>query len=120
MNTNRPVSINNRVALKVTVHLALVLVGLLMAGVEVAAQSPDQLATKPSVPTRRVETDRTGDLTAGRAPLVAEGAKVSAKSATESPAEDPPPAVVSSTPAKAQFRVDRTPLAGPPDMLTIF
>jgi hypothetical protein len=119
MDTNCHQTMNQRVALRVTLHLVLVLIGLLIAGAEVAAQSSDQLATKPPVPTRRVDAERTGDLPAGQAPAVAEGANVSTKSAAELRADGSSADVVSSMPP-AHFRVERIPVAGGAELLTIF
>lgn len=118
METNRPVSMNNRVALRVTLHLLLVLMSLSIFGLAVAAQSSDQLATKPLIPSRRIDAERTGDLTEGQLPAVAEGVKVGGKSATESRADDSPTDVTSAP--SAQFRVERMPVAGGAELLTIF
>ena len=117
MEINRPVKLNSRVALRVTLPLVLVLMGLSISGAEVAAQSTEQFATKPPVPTRRVDAERTGDVSAGQAPAVAEGDKVSSKSA-ELHADGSPTDVVSAPPP--QFRVERIPVAGGGELLTIF
>jgi len=39
-------------------------------GPAVAAQSSDQLATKPPIPSRRIDAERTGDLTEAPVPAV--------------------------------------------------
>ncbi len=119
MEINRPVSMSHQVALRVTFHLVLVLMSLEIFGPVVAAQSSDQLATKPPIPSRRIDAERTGDLTEAPVPAVAAGVKVSGKSAAESRADDSPADVVSST-LPAQFRLERIPVAGGAELLTIF
>jgi hypothetical protein len=119
MEINRPVTMSSRVALRVTFHIVLVVMSLSISGAEVAAQSSDQLATKPLVPTQRIDAERTGDLTAGQVPPAVEGVKVNGKSGAETPTDDSPPDVVSST-LPAQFRVERIPVAGGAELLTIF
>src|SRR5258708_8312588 len=88
-------------------------------GPVVAAQSSDQLATKPPIPSRRIDAERTGDLTEAPVPAVAAGVKISGKSAAESPADDSPANVVSTT-LPAEFRVERIPVAGRAELLTTF
>jgi hypothetical protein len=79
MEINRPVSMSHRVALRITFHLVLILMSLSIFGPAVAAQTSDQPATKPPIPSRRIDAERAGDPTEGQPPAVAEGVKVSAK-----------------------------------------
>ena len=119
MEINRPDTMKSRVALRIAFQLVLIVAGLSISLVDVAAQSSDQWSTKPPIPSRRVDAERTGDLPGDPAPGVPEGVKVSGNSGPEPRADDSPADAVSSTPP-AQFRVERIPLAGGVELLTIF
>jgi hypothetical protein len=110
---------NNRVVLKFTLNLVLLLTGLLLPYGEVAAQSADQIPAKPTVPTRTIGTEGSVISPVGQAPAVAEGVKVSTKSDAETTADRSSLDIAGSTPP-AQFRVERIPVAGGAELLTIF
>jgi hypothetical protein len=109
----------SQIALRLSFLLALLVINLSIFGAQVAAQSSDQSATRPSVPTRKVDAERVGDLLTGQAPTIAENDKVSTASRTESRTDDPPPDVGGNS-APPQFRVERVPLNGGVELLTIF
>ena len=117
MDTNQHLTVSKRFTLRVTVNLVVFLIALVIACAEVSAQSSDQLATKPPVPTRRVDVERTGDLPAGQ--VLAEAVEVNPKAAADLSADGPSADVVRSAPP-TQFRVERIPVAGGAELLTIF
>jgi hypothetical protein len=119
MGINRPVTMRNRIALRLSFLLVLLVIAFSISGAEVSAQSSDQLATKPPIPSRRVDAERTGDLTEGQAPAVVEDVIGSGKSAAEPPPDDSPSDVVNNT-TPPQFRAERIPVAGGAELLTIF
>lgn len=99
--------------------VALLLTMLLALCAEGAAQSSDQLPTKPPAPARRVDPERLPDSPSGQIPFIIEGDKVGTAPGKESAGDDPTGTDVANVPAP-QFRVERIPVAGGAELLTIF
>lgn len=91
---------------------------LLLASIPGFAQSTTQFF-KPAIPTASPESPRSETLPEGPAPKSAEGEKVGTKSVADSLPDGSTDAGASSLPL-SQFRIERTPVAGGSELLTIF
>lgn len=80
---------------------------------QASAQTPNQFGARPSAPAKSTETER---------PVVpaAEGERAAANSLTEARPDESSIIPEPSTPAQAQFRIERMPMMGGAELLTIF
>jgi hypothetical protein len=113
-----PLTTRKRVVPMGVLYLALVLV-LLLASVEGLAQSTTQ-SLKPEVPTASPETPRSETLPERPVTESAAGEKVGTKSVAESLPEVSPADAGANNLPPSQFRIERTPVPGGSELLTIF
>ena len=100
-------------------RLAFLIIAISLWGGSGSAQSPNQFGSKPAPPARQTEIERPAVVRAPLPSAPAEGDRVANNSAESRPAESPVEAA-SSTPAPNQFRVERLPMIGGAELLTIF
>ena len=96
------------------------LVAISLWGGQSAAQSSNQFGARQSAPAKPTGIERAGTLPAALVPGAAENERVEAKSSTETRSEDHSTETAPSNPAQTQFRIERLPLVGGAELLTIF
>ena len=85
-----------------------------------AAQSSNQFGARPSAPAKATESERAATLPAAPVDGAALGGRVDAKTSTEARPEEPSIETSASNPAQTQFRIERLPVVGGAELLTIF
>ncbi len=85
-----------------------------------AAQSSNQFGARQFAPAKPTEIERAGTLPAALVPGAAENERVDAKSSTEARSEEPSTETGASNPTQTQFRIERLPMMGGAELLTIF
>jgi hypothetical protein len=98
----------------------LLLVAISLCGGQSAAQSSNQFGARQSAPAKPTEIPRAGTLPAALVPGAAENERGDAKSSTEARSEDRSTETEPSNPAQTQFRIERLPVVGGGELLTIF
>jgi hypothetical protein len=85
-----------------------------------AAQSSNQFVAKPSAPAKPAETEPPAVLPATPSPGSAEGERAAGNPSTGARAEESSVEPAALTPAQTQFRIERLPMIGGAELLTIF
>jgi hypothetical protein len=98
----------------------LLLVAISLCGGQSAAQSSNQFGARQSAPAKPDGIPRAGTLPAALVPGAAENERGDAKSSTEARSEDRSTETEPSNPAQTQFRIERLPVVGGGELLTIF
>ncbi|MDX6559417.1 MAG: hypothetical protein QOF72_2466, partial [Blastocatellia bacterium] len=108
------------VAARVSFRITLLLVVTLIWCGRSPAQSPNEFGTKPAAPSKRAEIERTGTLPTSLVRGLAEGVRVASDSSSAARAAESPPTTGTSNPTEVRFRVERLPVMGGAELLTIF
>jgi hypothetical protein len=95
-------------------------VTLSLGWVECPAQSPNQFATQPPIPAKATGSERTESVPAKPKPISAEGEQTGEESSEATPLEEGPSETGGPSTTPPQFRVERMPLMGGAELLTIF
>jgi hypothetical protein len=98
----------------------LLLVAISLWGGQSTAQSSNQFGARQSAPAKPTEIPRAGTLPATLVPGAAENERGDAKSSTEARSEDRSTETEPPNPAQTQFRIERLPVVGGGELLTIF
>lgn len=85
-----------------------------------AAQSANQFGSRPPAPTKPTETEKPAVLPATAATVPAPGERVTADPSTETRPDETTLEPAATTPAQTQFRIERLPMTGGAELLTIF
>jgi hypothetical protein len=85
-----------------------------------AAQSSNQFGAKSPAPGKPTEIERPGTQPATPAPGPVEGERVAANPSTEARPEDSAVSAGAPSPTQTQFRIERLPMVGGAELLTIF
>lgn len=85
-----------------------------------AAQSSNQFGARQSAPAKPTEIERAGALPVALVPGAAENERGDAKSSTEARRDESATEIGASNPAQTQFRIERLPMVGGAELLTIF
>ncbi|MDX6531270.1 MAG: hypothetical protein QOH41_3560 [Blastocatellia bacterium] len=105
---------------RISFRLILLLIVMSIWCSQSAAQSSNQFETKPATARKPVEIERTGPLPASPVPGSAEGDRVASDSSSEVRTAVSPAEIGSSTPTETRFRIERLPMMGGAELLTIF
>jgi len=98
----------------------LLLVVIAPWGGQSAAQSSNQFGAKPSAPSKPAEFERPGTLPATQVTGPVEAERVGADSSTGAVAEKSATETEAPSPTQTQFRIERLPIIGGAEVLTIF
>jgi hypothetical protein len=85
-----------------------------------AAQSSNQFGAKLPAPGKPTEIERPGTQPAAQAPGSVEGERMAASSLTEARSDESPASTGAPSPTQTQFRIERLPVVGGAELLTIF
>ncbi|MDX6290806.1 MAG: hypothetical protein QOH42_2605, partial [Blastocatellia bacterium] len=85
-----------------------------------AAQSTNQFSARPPAPAKTVEIEQPATLTAAPAPTINSGERLAATSSTETTLPATESGASSTPPTPTQFRIERLPMIGGAELLTIF
>jgi hypothetical protein len=119
--TYRPKRTNARTGIGLmSIRSILLLVAISLWCGQSAAQSSNQFGARQFAPAKPTEIERAATLPAALVPGAAENERVDAKSSTEARSEEPATETGASNPTQTQFRIERLPMMGGAELLTIF
>jgi len=120
-NTYRPRKRQTRIHMGgVSLRSILLMVAIALWCGQSAAQSANQFGSRPTAPTKPTETEKPAVLPATPAPVSASAERVTAGPSTENRPEETSLEPATTTPAQTQFRIERLPVTGGAELLTIF
>ncbi|HMG76965.1 MAG TPA: hypothetical protein VK582_26060 [Pyrinomonadaceae bacterium] len=105
---------------RVALRLILLLIATALWCGQSAAQSSSQFGNKSSAPPKPAEIERSGPLPATQAPGPVQDERVAANSSDEARPEESTTETSPSSPTQTQFRIERLPMIGGAEVLTIF
>ncbi len=114
----RRIRASNGLAIRLSCRLAFLILAISLWCSQGLAQSTNQFGAKPAKPTRPTEIERPA--TAASTVTSAQGERLANNSSTESQPTESLTEAAPSTPASNQFRVERLPMVGGAELLTIF
>jgi hypothetical protein len=105
---------------RISIRSILLLIAISVWCSQAAAQSPSLFGARPSAPVKPTEIERAGTSPAAPGEGAVEGARVDARAATEARPEAAAIETSAPNPVQTQFRIERLPMLGGAELLTVF